>query len=122
ASDHAEDFTSRSLPFEGAAYLRMRLRQRMVLFLHLLKEPGVLDGNDGLVSKRCDDVDFFFGKRLHDRPEEEYHTDRLAFPHQWHAQHAALSAEPLRVPARIFGILEDIRYMDGTVLECNPAG
>ena len=56
ASDHAEDLTSRSLPLQRAAHLRMRLGQRVILLLQLREQARVLDGDHGLVDKDLEQI------------------------------------------------------------------
>src|SRR6516225_5698285 len=89
ASDHPEDLTGRSLPVQRAAHLRMRLCQRAILLLHLLKQPRVLDGDHRLVGEGLQQIGLTFTERLYLGPRYHDYANRSAVLQKRHAEHAA---------------------------------
>src|SRR5262249_15643996 len=65
ASDHAQDLTAGSLPLQRGPHLPIPLRPRVILLLHLLEQPRVLDGDDGLIGEGLEEFDLSVGERAY---------------------------------------------------------
>ena len=57
-----------------------------VALLQLLEQPGVLDGDDGLVRERLQQRDLLLGERADLEAVQHQHTDRPAVPTQRDAE------------------------------------
>jgi hypothetical protein len=69
--------------------LLQRLGQVTVTSLELLEEPHVLDGDDGLVGERLQEVDLFVGEGRGLQAPGVENTDKLAVTEHGHRQDAA---------------------------------
>jgi hypothetical protein len=66
-----------------------RLRQFAGACLHLLKQPHVLDGDDGLVSKRRGELNLLICERTDSGLHQHKHADWIALAQHGDAEHSA---------------------------------
>ena len=62
--DYTQDLGGRRLLLQRLRDLRMGLGERPILGLQLPEQPHVLDGDDGLVGERVQQLDLFVGERV----------------------------------------------------------
>src|SRR5262245_40003506 len=74
-ADHPQDFRRRRLLFQRLAYLRMSLRERLILLLQFREQPNILDGNDCLVRERSYQFHLLVSERLHVRATNRDDSD-----------------------------------------------
>ena len=91
APDYPEDLTGRRFPLQRAAHLRMRLGQRLIFLPHLLKQPRVLDGDDGLVGEGLEKLDLASRNEAELRSSERDCSDWEAIAHHRDGQRASIA-------------------------------
>ena len=63
------------------------------LFLELLEQPGVLDGDDGLIRERLQQRDLLLGERTDLQSPQHECPDRSVVTDQRHRQHGAITGD-----------------------------
>ena len=87
--------------------------------LELLEEPGVLDGDHGLVGEGLKQRDLLVGERIHLGTPELDRAHRRPLPQQWNAQRrpvAQLSCEGTAF-GKLLPLAREIRHVHGPLLE-----
>src|SRR5262249_51962441 len=77
--------------------------------LYLLEQPGIFDGNDGLVGKSRDQFDLLFRKWLDSLMGERNNADQLTRPQKWHTQTRSDLADRRMILVGIFWICKNVR-------------
>src|SRR6185295_5066996 len=102
ARDDAEDLRGRRLSFQS---LRQLARAR----LHLLEQPRVLDGDDGLVGEGLKEFDVARGKGAGFRSGDDNRSDGLAIAEHRYRQLAPPAASECKLP--------DVQWISKAVLD-----
>src|SRR5262245_29795959 len=79
AADDRKNFARRRLLFQG-------LSELAVAFLQLLKQPDILDGDDGLVGERFEKSDLLVGERANLKSQNIDNPNGNTFTQQWNGQ------------------------------------
>src|SRR6516165_3600036 len=77
----------------AAGLMSERLRKFMTFRLHLVEQPRVLDGDDGLGGEVLNQLDLFVGERAHLLAEDVDDANQLIFMEHWDAENAAIAAK-----------------------------
>ena len=82
--------------------------------LHLLEQPRVLDGDDGLVGERLQKLDVFLAERMHNLAGQNDCTNHTAFTRERHSDRGAVSANssPMLHDVRLGWNGLNIRYVN----------
>src|SRR5262249_33817174 len=109
ARDDAQDVAGRRLLLERDAQLG-------VARLQLGEQADVLDGNDGLVGERLDELDLLVAERLDVASPQSERADRLSVAqHRDREDRAESELAPQR--ARVFRIFADVGDLDDSAIE-----
>src|SRR5215471_957924 len=94
--------------FRGRGLLLQRFGKLPRAGLHLVEQPHVLNGNSGLVSECCRQLDLFFGEWMNSGTNHCEYADRNSFAHHWDARQRPVPAEADGLGHCIIGILKNI--------------
>src|SRR6266478_101442 len=100
----------------GCNLVFKRFLQLARLRLHLLEQPHVLDGDDGLVGEGLQQCDLLVREGFHRRPIHRKCPDGNTLAQHRNAKHGAISAAFLGLVPIVFGIDKDIGYMNNAGL------
>jgi len=89
--------------------------------LHLLEQPRVLDGDDGLVGEGLKQSKLFLAEGPGSSSIEGHDTDNLAITDQWNPYGCSESNRFCKVVERKFRVIEHIRKMHDASLDKRPS-
>jgi len=89
--------------------------------LHLLEQPRVLDGDDGLVGEGLKQSKLFLAEGPGSSSIEGHDTDNLAITDQWNPYGCSESNRFCKVVERKFGVTEHIRKMHDASIDKRPS-
>jgi hypothetical protein len=114
AADDVEHVARRGLVLER--FLQLRGPR-----LHLLEQPDIVDGDDGLVGEGLDELDLLVREGLNEAAGQDDDARHHSIPQQRDAERRAEAAVSILVLG-VLGIRQDVGYLDRTALQCDPSG
>src|SRR5262245_5618380 len=81
-------------------------------FAQLIKQPCVLDGDDGLGGKVLNQLDLLVGEWQDLLAIYANRTNQLVFFEHWHVEYGSGASKRRQAPARVFRLGQDISDMD----------
>src|SRR5262249_5449058 len=91
--------------------------------LHLLEQPCVLDGDDGLIRKSLQDRDLLFGKGVNHSATKHYAANSGTFSQKWNAQGRTMASQRRNFapPREVLPRGKKIMYMNRLSVDHGPA-
>src|SRR5262249_19144158 len=128
----SDDRGQHGLEIEGGVYCLGHLTESTQLFngvcefassrLHLVEQPGVLDGDHRLVGERGDQHNLLLGERFDALPLQDDYPNRSTFAQQRHSEHRTNIAELHPLSHSVFRIGLNIMHMNYLAFESDPSG
>ena len=114
ATDHAEDLAGRSSGFN--APLTCACASVSAVLLHLLEQPRVLDGDQGLVGESLDQLDLPVGERLEGIAGHRDDADRHIIAEERYGKDRASSAGSVDIAGGELRVDRAVRHVDRATL------
>jgi hypothetical protein len=99
----------------------MGVGEGLILFLQLIEQPHVLDGDDRLVGEGLEQGDLPLRKEVHLGAAEDDRTDRDPLPDQGDAEHRAGAYAPRGAFGKLVRLGLHVSNVDGPPLQHRPA-